>query len=52
MREVLGIGLLVSVPAFQYDPLVVVSAVGNTFSRVPVDFVVDPDDRTLHNYEN
>ena len=45
MREVVGIGLLVSVlsygkPAFQYDPLVVVSAVGNTCSRVPVDCVV------------
>ena len=30
----------VSKPAFQYDPLVVVSVVGNTCSRVPVDSVV------------
>ena len=29
-----------SKPAFQYDPLVVVSVVGNTCSRVPVDSVV------------
>ena len=29
-----------SKPAFQYDPLVVVSGVGNTCSRVPVNSVV------------
>ena len=40
--EVVGNGLVVSVskPAFQYDPLVVISSVCNAFSRFPVDSVV------------
>ena len=40
MQEVLGISLVVSVVSKPAFLLVVVSAVGNTFSRVPVDYVV------------